>query len=54
MIRSIDVDSPDWAPIIMAGAIIAFALWVMADAAKPKEVPQSSIPPAVYVVETIP
>lgn len=49
-----DWDSPSWPAVIMAALIVAFVLYVMWDAVTPEPMPHVTVPPAVYVVETLP
>lgn len=51
MSRGINFDSPDWAPLIIAAAIVAFVVWVMVMTLDSEETPEPTLPTAVYVVD---
>lgn len=49
-----DWDAPDLGIILLVTLILGFVIYIMFDSIQPEPVRQNTIPPNVYVVETLP
>lgn len=49
-----DFDSPGWPATLLIGLILGFLIYVMMDSITPEQITPATLPPPVYVVETLP